>query len=84
MILIQDFIEDRVLVEEFEQKYLALFKSETEVMTSEHFKVLDSLFASVDCYWKECQEGQESKFEISEVQLRKDAHNALEKLRNFQ
>ena len=78
--LIQDFLDERISVEEFEKIYLSEFKAEKIMIESSLFRILDRLFASVDCYWSGCAEGQESAFEISEVQLRKDAMNALKAL----
>jgi hypothetical protein len=37
----------------------------------------------VDCYWKECQEGEETPFDISEQQLRKEVTGALIELKNM-
>jgi Bacterial self-protective colicin-like immunity len=78
--LIQDFLDRRMLVEDFEQKFLKEFKSETVSSDFELSSILDRLFCSVDCYWAGCDEGEESAFEISESKLRKDAAIALKAL----
>ncbi|MDN4608790.1 colicin immunity domain-containing protein [Sporosarcina highlanderae] len=36
------------------------------------FEILNGVFESVDCYWHECLPGQETAFEISEQQPRKE------------
>ncbi|MEI2354918.1 colicin immunity domain-containing protein [Mesobacillus zeae] len=40
-------------------------------------------FEAVDCYWHECLPGQETAFEISEQQLRKEVNEALVKLNSL-
>ena len=78
--LIRSFLEGAISVDEFERMYLKEFKAETENLDSRLFIILNDLFISVDCYWHECQEGQETAFEISETQLRKDAATTLHEL----
>ena len=80
--LIQPFVEGALSVSEFETAYLKEFKAETEIMDTNLFKILDHLFACVDSYWRECEEGLESQFEISEAQLRREAKIALQKLQD--
>jgi hypothetical protein len=80
--LIQPFVEGILPVNEFETAYLKEFKAETEIIDADLSKVLDHLFACVDSYWHECEEGLESQFEISEAQLRKEAKISLQKLRD--
>ena len=78
--LIEDFINEIITVEEFERDYLNTFKNETERMGGTLFEILNGVFESVDCYWHECLPGQETAFEISEQQLRKEVSEALDKL----
>nr|WP_232337105.1 colicin immunity domain-containing protein [Lysinibacillus timonensis] len=78
--LIDDFINEVITVEEFERDYLTTFKNETNEMGTALFLILNSVFESVDCYWHECLPGQETSFEISEQQLRKEVSEALIKL----
>jgi hypothetical protein len=78
--LIQDFLDCRMLVEDFEQKFLKEFKAETASSDIELSSILDHLFGLVDCYWAGCNEEEESAFEISESKLRKDAAIALKAL----
>lgn len=79
--LIQDFLDQVITVEDFESSYLREFKKDSFLDEPELFHVLDRLFAAVDCYWAGCLDGQESEFEISEAQLRRDASIALKFLR---
>ena len=49
-------------------------------MTEAQFEILNAVFEAADCYWHECLPGQETTFEISEQQLRKEVMEALSKL----
>lgn len=74
------FINEEITVEDFERDYLKIFKNETENMDMPLFEILNGVFEAVDCYWHECLPGQETAFEISEQQLRKEVNEALVKL----
>ncbi|WHY93132.1 colicin immunity domain-containing protein [Neobacillus cucumis] len=78
--LMKDFIDQVITVEDFEREYLKTFKNETERMDNTLFEILNGVFEAVDCYWHECLPGQETAFEISEQQLRKEVSEALDKL----
>ncbi len=79
--LIENFLDQKITIENFENSYLKEFKSDSLLDDLELFDILDRLFASVDCYWAGCLDGQESEFEISETRLREDAQIALTSLR---
>ncbi|MGD7054245.1 colicin immunity domain-containing protein [Sutcliffiella horikoshii] len=81
--LIEDFIDGVISVEDFERDYLKTFKNETERMDNTLFEILNGVFEAVDCYWHECLPGQETAFEISEQQLRKEVSEALVKLNSL-
>ncbi|WP_252504013.1 colicin immunity domain-containing protein [Sporosarcina sp. Marseille-Q4943] len=81
--LMEDFINEIIPVEDFERDYLYTFKNETERMGNTLFEILNEVFESVDCYWHECLPGQETAFEISEQQLRKEVSDALVKLNSL-
>jgi hypothetical protein len=81
--LMEDFINEIITVEDFERDYLRTFKNETERMDNTLFEILNGVFEAVDCYWHECLPGQETAFEISEKQLRKEVSEALVKLNNL-
>ncbi|KPB06695.1 hypothetical protein AAV98_00140 [Bacillus sp. CHD6a] len=76
----KDFIVEVITVEDFERDYLKTFKNETERMDYTLFDILNGVFEAVDCYWHECLPGQETAFEISEQQLRKEVCEALVKI----
>ena len=81
--LMEDFINNVIAIEEFERDYLSTFKNETVIMGNTVFEILNSVFEAVDCYWHECLPGQETAFEISEQQLKKEVADALAKLNNI-
>lgn len=78
--LMEDFINEVITVNDFEREYLITFKNETERMGNTLFEILNGVFEAVDCYWHECLPGQETAFEISEQQLRKEVNEAFVKL----
>jgi hypothetical protein len=78
--LMVDFINEVITVEDFEREYLNTFKNESESMNDTLFEILNGVFEAVDCYWYECLPGQETAFEISEQQLRKEVSEALVRL----
>jgi hypothetical protein len=78
--LMEDFINEVITVEDFERDYLNTFKNEIERLGSPLFEILNGVFEAVDCYWYECLPGQETDFEISEQQLRREVNEALVKL----
>ena len=81
--LIEGFINEVITVEDFERDYLKILKNETERMGSTLFGILNGVFEAVACYWHECLPGQETAFEISEQQLRKEVSEALVKLNSL-
>ncbi|WP_153722188.1 colicin immunity domain-containing protein [Sporosarcina cascadiensis] len=78
--LIDDFVNGLITVEYFERNYIYTFKNGIERMDNILFEILNGVFEVVDCYWHECLPGQETSFEISEHQLRKEVSEALVKL----
>jgi hypothetical protein len=81
--LIESFVAKRLSAGEFEKRYLKAFKSEPGGMETKVFEILEKLFSDVDSYSPDCQEGKESAFEISEVELRRQAAKALNDLRRL-
>ncbi|NMH74576.1 hypothetical protein HF078_15930 [Bacillus sp. RO2] len=81
--LMKDFIDEVITVEDFERDYLKTLKNETERIDYTLFEILNRVFEAVDCYWHECLPGQETAFEISEQQLRKEVRDALVKMNSL-
>ncbi|MFP7487816.1 colicin immunity domain-containing protein [Priestia filamentosa] len=78
--LIEAFLEGNITADEFQDQYLSKFLKWNDNLDDELFLILNDVFESADCYWKECLPGQETGFEISEQQLRKEVHEALVRL----
>ena len=81
--LIQSFLAYKISVEVFEKSFLESFKADVSPLSPHAFDILNSLFESVDAYDADCLVGKETAFLISEVQLRKDAKLALQKLESL-
>lgn len=79
----EDFLDNVITVDQFEECYLTTFKEETAPINGQLFNILNAVFEAVDCYWHECLPGQETPFEISEQQLRKEVAEALVQLKEL-
>lgn len=82
--LIEDFLNKKITADEFQTQYFKIFKESDDRLGGELFLILNGVFESADCYWHECLPGQETPFEISEQQLRKEVNGALVKLNKLQ
>jgi hypothetical protein len=78
--IMEQFIDEKMSANEFQTQYLRKFKEWNDRMDKTQFEILNGVFEAADCYWHECLPGQETAFEISEQQLRKDVNEALIKL----
>lgn len=81
--LMEDFLNGILTAGEFETFYLKAFKESDEEMDRSVFEILNEVFEWTDCYWYECLPGQETVFEISEQQLRREVQKALDKLKKL-
>ncbi|WP_188989762.1 colicin immunity domain-containing protein [Saccharopolyspora thermophila] len=77
--LIRSFIERRITADEFETRYLAMFKAETAHFDEDTFDTLDGLFADVDAYVAD-PALHDSPEDLDDEQLRARAACALDKL----
>lgn len=75
-----DFLEGKLSAIEFQTRYMEEFLKGNDKLVEGYFEILNGAFESADCYWQECLPGQETSFEISEQQLRKEIYEALFKL----
>lgn len=82
--LIERFLNGDLAADEFQTQYLKKFKECDDVLDDDTFRILNGVFESADCYWHECIPGQETNFEISEQQLRKEVTEALRQLNKLQ
>jgi hypothetical protein len=48
--LISDFVGDRLSAQDFESKYLQIFKTDADQVPSQEFNVLEQLFFAIDDY----------------------------------
>jgi hypothetical protein len=74
------FIKGELSADEFQTQYMEKFLEWDDRMNEFQFEILNGVFEAADCYWHECLPGQETAFEISEQQLRKEVMEALHKL----
>ncbi len=81
--IMEAFINKKISADEFQTQYLRKFKEWDDRMNKTQFEILNGVFESADCYWHECLPGQETDFEISEHQLRKEVTDALVKLKGL-
>lgn len=81
--IIEDFLIRKITADEFQTLFLKTFKAENGLMDKNLFEILNDIFEAADCYWHECHPGEETNFEISEEQLRKEVINALVELNNL-
>lgn len=78
--LMVKFLTGEQSADEFQTVYMKKFIEWDDRMTEAQFEILNAVFEAADCYWHECLPGQETTFEISEQQLRKEVTEALRKL----
>lgn len=78
--LMVKFLTSEQSADEFQTVYMKKFIKWDDRMTEDQFEILNAVFEAADCYWHECLPGQETTFEISEQQLRKEVTEALRKL----
>jgi hypothetical protein len=76
--LIKSFLEKMIDVEEFERRYLSMFKSDTSSWTEPEFEALNGLFAEVDAFCADPELRDEN--DIDEDQLREAASATLARL----
>jgi Bacterial self-protective colicin-like immunity len=78
--LLQQFAGRKINADEFEQRFLQLFKSDNNLQPGREFKILDKLFADVDAYCSDPDLIEDPRFDIGEVELQVSAQETLDKL----
>jgi hypothetical protein len=81
--IIEDFLNGKISADEFQTHYLKNFKEWNDKMDWDLSKILNRVFEAADCYSHDCFPGQETVFEISEQQLRREVAEALVELNKF-
>ncbi len=79
--LIESFVKGELSAEDFESRYLAMFKADKTHRREDEFRVLDRLFADVDSF---CADPSiRSTDELDEEELRSRCVEALTALRSL-
>lgn len=78
IIVLEDFTNNKVTVDYFEQTFLTLFKQKVE-LPKEVFNILDTLFGYVDSYTP----NPTSEDDVSEVELSQAALESLAQLKEL-
>ena len=78
--LLQNFAGRKINADEFEQRFLQLFKGDNNLQPGREFQILDKLFADVDAYCSDPDLIEDPRFDIGEVQLQVSAQETLDKL----
>lgn len=78
--LLQSFADSKISADQFEQRFLQLFKSDNNLQPGREFQILDKLFADVDAYCSNPDLIEDPRFDIGEVQLQVSAQETLDKL----
>lgn len=76
--LMKSFVENEIDANEFERRYLSMFKSDTNSWTEAEYESLNNLFAALDAF---CAKPElRDEHDIDEEQLREAARMTLVKL----
>jgi len=78
--LLEEFVGNKITADEFERRFIQLFKGDNNLQTGTEFKILDKLFADVDAYCSDPDLIEDPRFDIDGVQLQVSAQEALNKL----
>ncbi|HLO50374.1 MAG TPA: colicin immunity domain-containing protein [Kamptonema sp.] len=81
--LLQEFVGSNISADEFEQRFIQLFKNDNNLQPGREFKILDKLFADVDAYCSDPDLIEDPRFDIGEAQLQVSAEKTLDKLVNL-
>lgn len=78
--LLKKFVTRKITADEFERRFLELYKAETTLMSEKEFQILDKLFGAVDAYCSDPELIEDPLFDIDENGLRLSAQEALDEL----
>lgn len=84
IMLIEDFLRNKISARQFEQIYLHMFKSDITFRTGKEFEILDKLFSDVDSFCDDPSLITDSRFDIDESQLRVNVQKALLELKKLE
>ena len=77
--LLKDFLCNKITADDFERRFLGMFKSETNCYSKLEFQILDKLFGDVDAYCSD-PELLDPEYDITEEDLKFSAKEALDNL----
>ena len=78
--LLEEFVGEKITADDFERRFIQLFKSDNDLQPGTEFKILDKLFADVDAYCSDPDLIEDPRFDIDGVQLQVSAKETLNKL----
>ncbi|MEG4799409.1 colicin immunity domain-containing protein [Microcoleus sp. ARI1-B5] len=78
--LLEEFVGSKITADDFEQRFIQLFKGDNNLQVGTEFKILDKLFADVDAYCSDPDLIEDPRFDIDGVQLQVSARETLDKL----
>ena len=78
--LLEEFVDNKITADEFERRFIQLFKGDNNLQPGTEFKILDKLFADVDAYCGDSDLIEDPRFDIDAVQLQVSAKETLNKL----
>lgn len=80
IILLKSFVDSKITADEFEQRFIQLFKGDCNLQPGREFKILDKLFADIDAYCSDPDLIEDPRFDIDGVQLQVSAKETLSML----
>ncbi|MEG4285691.1 colicin immunity domain-containing protein [Microcoleus sp. A006_D1] len=78
--LLEEFVDNKITADEFERRFIQLFKGDNNLQPGTEFKILDKLFADVDAYCSDPNLIEDPRFDIDGGQLQVSAQETLNKL----
>jgi hypothetical protein len=78
--LLEELVDNKISADDFERRFIQLFKGDNNLQTGTEFKILDKLFADVDAYCSDPDLIEDPRFDIDGVQLQVSAQETLNKL----
>ena len=78
--LLDEFVGNKITADDFERRFIQVFKGDNNLQPGTEFKILDKLFADVDAYCSDPDLIEDPRFDIDGVQLQVSAKETLNKL----
>ncbi|MCU0544103.1 MAG: colicin immunity domain-containing protein [Oscillatoriaceae cyanobacterium Prado104] len=78
--LLEEFVGNKITADDFERRFIKMFKGDKNLQIGREFKILDKLFADVDAYCSDPDLIEDPRFDLDGVQLQVSAKEALNML----